>query len=135
MPGMPESRSSGGPCPCGAGPASYHACCGRLHRGEAAASTAVQLLRSRYAAYVVGDAGYLVATCHVATRPGSVEVDPAITWLGLDVGATTGGQLLDTTATVEFTARYRRDGRDGVLEERSRFTKDGGRWYYVAADA
>ena len=66
---MPE------PCPCGL-PAPYDACCGRFHRGESAAPTAELLMRSRYAAFVVGDAGYLRDTWHPSTRPRHVDLDP-----------------------------------------------------------
>ena len=41
------------PCPCGSG-TTYDACCGRLHRGAEQAATPEELMRSRYAAYVVG---------------------------------------------------------------------------------
>ena len=49
-----------GPCPCGGG--SYQSCCAPLHRGEQRASTAEQLMRSRYAAFVKGELEYLLAT-------------------------------------------------------------------------
>ena len=49
-------------CPCGLGD-DYASCCGRLHAG-AHAPTAESLMRSRYSAYAVGDAGYLLRTWH-----------------------------------------------------------------------
>ncbi|MET0725475.1 MAG: YchJ family metal-binding protein, partial [Leifsonia sp.] len=49
-------------CPCLSGEA-YGSCCGRFHAG-AVAPTAVQLMRSRYSAFVVGDAAYLLDTWH-----------------------------------------------------------------------
>ncbi|MEO5854132.1 MAG: YchJ family metal-binding protein [Nocardioides sp.] len=48
-------------CPCGTG-LPYDACCGRLHRGAAAAITAEELMRSRYAAYAVGDLDHVFRT-------------------------------------------------------------------------
>ena len=47
-------------CPCGLGD-DYDACCGRLHAG-APAPTAEALMRARYSAFAVGDAGYLLRT-------------------------------------------------------------------------
>jgi uncharacterized protein YchJ len=44
-------------CPCGLGD-DYASCCGRLHAG-AHAPTAESLMRSRYSAFAVGDAGCL----------------------------------------------------------------------------
>lgn len=119
-----------GRCPCGTG-LTYPECCGRRHDGSAPAGTAEQLMRSRYSAFVVGDAGYLLATWHPDTRPPSLELDDGTRWLGLDVLATEGGGLLAAEGTVEFRASYRAAGRRGAQHERSRFTKVGGRWHYL----
>ena len=32
---------------------------------------------------------------------------------------------------VEFRAHFRRDGEPDVLHERSRFVREGGRWFYL----
>ena len=117
-------------CPCGTG-LTYPECCGRLHDGSAAAGTAEQLMRSRYSAFVVGDAGYLLATWHPDTRPPVLELDGETRWLGLDVLAVEGGGLLAAEGTVEFRASYRAGGRRGAQHERSRFTRLDGRWHYL----
>lgn len=87
-------------------------------------------MRSRYTAYVLGDAAYLRATWDPATCPADVMPDPATRWLGLEVrGHRTVGA---DQAEVEFVARYRMQGRGGRLHERSRFRRDAhGRWLYV----
>ena len=54
-------------CPCGSGIA-YVACCGPFHSGTTAAPTALELMRSRYSAFAVRDAGYLLETWHPTTR-------------------------------------------------------------------
>jgi SEC-C motif-containing protein len=118
------------PCPCGSG-APYDRCCGALHRGEAVASTAEQLMRSRYAAYARGLEDYLLATWHPATRPGSLALEPAVEWLRLEVLGFSGGGERDDHGEVEFTAHYREGGRRGSLHERSRFTRRGRRWLYL----
>jgi len=120
------------PCPCGSG-ASYDECCGPLHRGETAAETAEQLMRSRYSAHHRGLEDYLLATWHPTTRPAGVELDPGVRWLRLEVLDTRGGTPTDSDGEVEFTAHYRdRRGRqEGRLHERSRFTRRGGRWFYL----
>src|SRR4051794_15063507 len=92
-------------CPCGTG-LRLAECCGPLHEGTTTAATAEQLMRSRYSAFAVGDAGYLSATWHPDTRPRSVELDPDVRWTGLDVLASTRGSMLDAEGTVEFTAHY-----------------------------
>jgi SEC-C motif-containing protein len=38
----------------------------------------MQLMRTRYSAFAVREAGYLLATWHPATRPASVDLDPAV---------------------------------------------------------
>ncbi|HEU5035740.1 MAG TPA: YchJ family metal-binding protein [Nocardioides sp.] len=110
-------------CPCGSG-ATYDACCGRLHRGAATARTAEELMRSRYAAYAVGDTDYVFRTWHPRTRPDDLTPDPALTWTGLTI-------LEAGEDRVEFVASYERDGQVGELREHSRFQRRSGRWVYV----
>jgi len=117
-------------CPCGTG-LSYAECCGRLHAGTATAATAEQLMRSRYSAFAVGDAGYLLATWHPDTRPARLELDVHVRWTGLDVLATTGGSLLAAEGTVEFRAHHVRDREAGAQHENSRFVRVDGAWRYL----
>jgi SEC-C motif domain protein len=116
-------------CPCGLGE-DYDACCGRFHAG-AGAPTAEALMRSRYTAFAVGDAGYLQRTWHHATRPERLTLDPALRWTRLAVFETSDGGLFDTTGTVRFRAVYVREGQRGVLDETSRFVRLDGRWSYL----
>src|SRR3954451_2604667 len=103
-PTMPLRR-----CPCGSG-LPLDECCGRLHDGSATAATAEQLMRSRYSAFARGDAAYLLATWHPATRPRTLTLDPSVRWTGLEILAGTGGALLAAEGTVEFRASYVADG-------------------------
>ena len=95
-------------CPCGLGD-DYDACCGRLHAG-APAPTAESLMRSRYSAFAVGDAGYLLRTWHPSGRPETLTLDPALRWTRLAVLETDGGGLFDATGTVRFRAIYVQEG-------------------------
>ena len=91
-------------------------------------------MRSRYSAFVLGRADYLLATWHPKTRPATLDLDPAARWLGLEVRAC--GASGARHGQVEFVARYREHGRAVRLHERSRFTRErDGRWYYVDGDA
>jgi len=117
-------------CPCGTG-LPLAECCGRLHDGTATAGTAEQLMRSRFSAFAVGDANYLLATWYPATRPRTLDLDPDVRWTALDVLATTGGTLLSAEGTVEFRAHYVRDGAAGSQHENSRFARDDGNWRYL----
>ena len=117
-------------CPCGSG-LPYADCCGRLHHGTATAATAEQLMRSRYSAFAVGDPAYLLATWHPATRPGRLDLDPAVRWTGLEVLTTSGGALLAAEGTVEFVAHWTSGGAAGAQHEHSRFAREDGQWRYV----
>ena len=88
-------------------------------------------MRSRYSAFVLGDAGYLLRTWHPSTRPATLELDDGVRWTGLDVLATTGGSLLAAEGTVEFRAHHVVAGRAGAQHERSRFLREQGRWFYL----
>ena len=88
-------------------------------------------MRSRYSAFVLGDAGYLLATWHSRTRPATLDLDPDVRWTGLDVLATAGGSPRETEGTVEFRAHHVVAGRVGAQHENSRFVRDGGRWRYL----
>ena len=120
-------------CPCGSGE-SYPDCCGRLHAGSRHAATATELMRSRYAAFAVGDLDYLRNTWDGATRPAELDADD-VRWQYLEIVTATRGGPFDNAGTVEFRAHYRRRGRgpgdSGVLHEVSRFRRVGGRWFYV----
>lgn len=90
-------------------------------------------MRSRYAAFVLCNEGYLLDTWHPGKRPASVPFDSRQQWLGLKIV-----DLLSTgpnTAEVEFIARYRVGGGSAArLHERSRFVREDGRWFYVDGD-
>jgi SEC-C motif-containing protein len=119
-------------CPCGSG-TKYAACCAQLHNGAATAQTALELMRSRYSAFAVGNAGYLLETWYPATRPMSVDLNPAVQWRRLQIRDLSGGADGDKAGTVEFVAHY----WDSVLREygrqheNSRFVREGRRWFYV----
>jgi SEC-C motif-containing protein len=119
------------PCPCGR-PRSYAACCGRWHAGPQAlqAPDAEDLMRSRYAAYVLWLPDYLLATWHPSTRPAALEAPPAgLRWLGLEVRRHVAQD--EDHAIVEFVARSKLGGRAERLHETSRFVRDEDRWFYV----
>lgn len=120
----------GSTCPCGSGSA-YDGCCGRLHRQEALAVTAEELMRSRYAAYAVGHTDHVFRTWHPRTRPAEVTPHAELTWTHLEILGTEAGGPDDEQGVVEFRARFTGPDGPGVLHERSRFARRAGRWVYV----
>ncbi|QTE27793.1 YchJ family protein [Pengzhenrongella sicca] len=119
-------------CPCLSG-LSYAECCEPLHRAERAAPTAERLMRSRFSAFAVGDAGYLRRTWHRSTRPPTLTLDAGVRWYRLDVLATVRGGSADADGTVEFSAFYRSADGAGVQHEVSRFVRAAGEWVYLDA--
>ena len=135
--GVSKSRTRSRPatrpqlCPCGLG-APYAQCCGRFHHdAERAAPTAELLMRSRFSAFAVRDAAYLMRTWHVSVRPPRLDLDPAQVWTRLEILGATGGGPLHAEGTVEFRAHYTDRTGSGLLHENSRFTRADGRWMYA----
>jgi SEC-C motif-containing protein len=131
------------PCPCGRlgpsrKPLALADCCGRFLSDFAGtpAPDAESLMRSRYTAFVLERADYLLATWQASQRPAQIEFDPGVKWLGLDLRQ--HRQIDATHAEVEFVARQKSPGSPALrLHELSRFVKEGegaGRWYYVDGD-
>ncbi len=120
------------PCPCQSG-FKYKKCCQKYHKG-AWAPNALTLMRSRYCAYAVGNAGYIIATTHPCNPD---YTDNREQWeediqhfcdntafLGLQIISHEEGE---EEAFVTFSASL----SSGRLTEKSRFLKTGGRWLYA----
>lgn len=127
------------PCPCGRLDAKKQAlaataCCFPYLQGELTAPDAEALMRSRYSAFVLEKADYLLSTWLVSHRPATLEFEPSVKWLGLQVQ---NHAVIDAThSEVTFVARQRdRTGRAIRLHERSRFLRENGCWYYVDGDS
>lgn len=88
-------------------------------------------MRSRYSAFVVQDAAYLLRTWHSRTRAARIGFDAELRWTGLKILGTTDGGMLHPTGTVEFEAHYQRRGEVGIQHEVSRFIREDGRWAYL----
>jgi SEC-C motif-containing protein len=137
MSAIPSLSGTTGPCPCGRRdrrekPFTYALCCGRYLDDfeNTPAPDAESLMRSRYTAFVNARADYLLATWAASRRPSQVSFEPDVKWLGLDVRSRS---VLDADhAEVEFVARQRdAAGLATRLHERSRFEREGERWYYL----
>jgi SEC-C motif-containing protein len=88
-------------------------------------------MRSRYAAFALGDDAYLLASWHPLTRPSDLALDADQRWERLDIsGSTQEGD----EGTVTFRAHWRHGTGRGVLAETSRFRRERGRWYYLDGD-
>jgi SEC-C motif-containing protein len=124
-------------CPCGSG-RSFETCCGPFLSG-APAPTAETLMRSRYTAYVRGDADYLQRTSagEALLKFDRADIETsfrATEWLGLEVRKAEAGQAADTLGHVTFTARFRQSGQVHALSERSEFRRIDGTWRYCSGE-
>jgi SEC-C motif-containing protein len=120
------------PCPCGSG-LKYKKCCLKYHKG-ALPSTALQLMHSRYSAYALGLAEYIMSTTHPDNSDFTEEREQwkkeilafsrATAFEGLKTVAFVDGE---EEAYVTFEALL----SSGLLREKSRFLKENGKWLYV----
>ncbi len=130
----PQSVTADQPCPCGSAQ-TFAACCQPYLAGKPA-PTAEATMRSRYAAFVVGDYGYVERTLAPEALVDFSRADLEATaggmeWLGLDIRQTEKGGQEDAEGIVEFTARFKGKGEHGLHHERSQFRKVDGQWLYV----
>ena len=91
-------------------------------------------MRSRYTAFVLKFEEYLLSTWHPNTRPARLNLaeDPPTKWLGLQIKHTEN--IGETTAIVEFVARYKVAGKATRLHEVSKFERIDDRWYYLSGE-
>ncbi len=121
-------------CPCGR-ENDYANCCGLLHSGKVRATTAEQLMRSRYSAYALKLIDYLYDTTHPDKRTSDLKLQMAAwaeraEFLKLEVLAARQGRARDKVGKVEFIAHYRQYGELKQMHELSRFRRFDGSWYY-----
>lgn len=123
-------------CPCGSS-LSYEECCQPYIIENKVAPSPAALMRSRYTAYVLKNASYLIATWHPDCQPEQwrdslQEGFTSTHWQGLQVISETGGRDNDE-GFVEFAARFTETGDEHIhlIHERSRFLRLKERWYYI----
>lgn len=116
-------------CYCGSGN-KFSDCCEPYINGVKKAPTAETLMRSRYSAYAVHAADYLWATTAPKERKhhskqAILDWAKSNQWLKLEI-------LNSSPTIVEFKAYYLDDRlRAQIHHERSSFSNEDGKWYYV----
>ena len=100
-----------------------------FHEGKRQPETTLELMRSRYMAYVLGDGAYVVRTSVSVNRALLNAADIAadskkIEWLKLEIIENSKEDV------VEFKAYYRENGVVQLLHEKSSFIKEEGQWVY-----
>lgn len=123
------------PCPC-TSKKPYDRCCGPFHAGTALPETAELLMRSRFSAYALGKADYLIATRPEAKRAEEDREELAnycksVQAVGLKIVGKEKGGKEDDTGIVTFHASLQANGRRTLHIETSTFVRENGRWVYV----
>ena len=121
-------------CYCG-NPAEYEKCCAPYIKGMVNPSTAAELMRARYSAYVTGKIDFIEST-HSLEKRDDLDVEETrkwsseSEWLGLEILRTVKGGQNDTEGTVEFKASFNQNGITNVHHEISTFKKVEDKWYF-----
>ncbi|MDD5372138.1 MAG: YchJ family metal-binding protein [Sulfurimonas sp.] len=106
----------------------FNECCEPVLNGISKPPTPERLMRSRYSAYVLGDAKYILDTT-VKEKRFYDELEPikefskSVTWLGLFV-------VYAKDNIVEFKAYYKDNEGIKLQHERSSFIFEDGVWFY-----
>ena len=96
-------------------------------------TSAEELMRSRYSAFVLANIEYLQKSHHSTTRPSKREKKEiekwtkSVNWLKLEV-------LNTIRDTVEFKAFFMENGAVNVIHENSKFCKQNNHWVYLGAN-
>lgn len=123
------------PCPC-TSKLTYDKCCEPFLTGKAIPESAEKLMRSRFTAYALHRADYLVATTASENR-GELDEEElgrycrAVKCISLKILAKEQGSASDETGVVIFHASLQINGKRMLHRERSTFRREDGRWFYV----
>lgn len=112
----------------------YRQCCQPFHKGLQHPETPLLLMRSRYAAYALGLAGYIMDTTHPLHS--GFQQDRK-SWQRSLEDFSRNTQFLDLEIldfdeeTVTFRAVLSQEGQDATFVEKSAFVKVNDRWLYL----
>lgn len=122
-------------CPCTSGKL-YEECCQPFHEGIIP-ENALELMRSRFAAFALDISDYIVSTTHPASTQ---YFENKFSWkrslsnfsraFSFDELEILDFKEKSSIATVTFIAYLSHDGKDATFTEKSLFEKYGGRWLY-----
>ena len=126
-----KKTSPNSPCPCGS-KNKYKKCCLIFHKG-AKPKTALLLMKSRYSAYAVGNATYIVNTTH---KNNSDHIEDIKAWKESIKIFCKNTEFLDleildfVEGEEEAFVTFRASLSSGDMTEKSRFLKVDNRWLY-----
>lgn len=124
-------------CPCCSGQ-QFVACCKDIVAGTKMAENPLALMRSRYTAHVLKDMPHIVRTMRGRAlklfdeEKTYSEWFQQTVWNKLEIIEAPPVTTHSKDGIVEFKAHYTFQNEEGVLHERSKFSKEDGVWYYIA---
>lgn len=121
------------PCPCGSG-ISLADCCLMVMNDHQLAKTPEILMRSRYTAFVIENATYLLNTWAPATRPAKLDFAEKIRWLNLNVINSALSSKNEDEGWVEFETSLVTRHDLVKMQEKSYFIKKNNLWLYHSGD-
>ncbi|CAA6824664.1 MAG: Unknown protein [uncultured Sulfurovum sp.] len=130
-----KKTSSNTPCPCGSN-LKYKKCCLIYHKG-ANPKTALLLMKSRYCAFAVGDAHYIIKTTHENNPDFSTDFKHWKEGINSFIRATEflGLEILDfIEGKEESFVTFKASLSSGDMTEKSRFYKVEGKWLYESGE-
>jgi SEC-C motif-containing protein len=137
---VPKYLDPSKPCACTSGKP-FTDCCRPYLRGESEAPDAVSLMRSRYSAFVLENAAYLLRTLHPSLPERQRPEAETLTLLRRACRAYEypGMAVLDSkqeddAALVLFLAHMKDHGKDSSFLEKSKFVREGGKWLYTTGE-
>ncbi len=123
-------------CPCGS-EKKYKKCCKPFHEGLNP-KTAEELMRSRFCAYSLNNAFYIINTTHVDNQDYTSNINSwkeditnfsmCTQFVKLELIDSIEG---DSESFVSFKASLIQDNKDASFIEKSRFLKVNNKWLYV----
>jgi SEC-C motif-containing protein len=125
-------------CPCGSNK-KYKKCCQLFHKGKLA-KTALELMKSRYSAYVVKNANYIINTTHEENHE---YLSDSLLWKNdiLDFCNASEFKNLkilnfidgNEVSYVKFYVNLYIHKKDNSFTEESKFIKVDNKWFYHSA--
>ena len=127
------------PCPCGSGK-KYKKCCQLFHKGKLP-KTSLELMRSRYVAYIIFDSNYIIKTTHINNPDFTTDYK---SWSNdiIDFCQYTNFEKLDiinfidgdNISYVEFKVKLTINNKDESFQEKSKFIKVNNMWQYHSGE-
>jgi len=124
-------------CPCCSGK-EFADCCQKFILKKDLPKLPVELMRSRYTSYALGEIDYIIETTIVEKQKDLDKKDlenwaKNLNWISLEILEAKEPLLIENIGKVEFIAKYAYGETTHQHHELSTFEKKDGKWYFKDA--